>query len=514
MRYTAIVFVSLLVTAAMTGPQSSVADDSRPNVLFLAVDDMNDWTGCLGGYPGKVHTPHIDRLAAAGMLFENAHCAAPVCNPSRTAVMTGLRPTTTGIYDNGRWWRPALPDVVTLPEYFARHGYHVAGAGKIYHHTPGFNPPGQWDEYFAQVFDDAWHRPKPGDAFPVRGVHWPEGFPLNGLENVRTGSRPPANAKEFDWGPLKKTDAQTGDGQAASWAVEFLKKQHEKPFFLAVGIFRPHMPWYAPQKYFDRYPLEQIRLPEVPEDDLQDVPAPGRKIAGYRGDEWEYVKKQLQWRRCVQAYLASISFADAMVGRILEALQQSPHQENTIVVLWSDHGWHLGEKHHWHKFTLWEEATRVPLIVVAPGLTQKQQRCAAPVSLMDLYPTLVDLCRLPPRKDLDGESLRPWLADASKSRTRPALTTHGRGNHSLRTARFRYIHYADGSEELYDHQTDPHEWKNLAGDPALAETRQRIKQWLPQKEAMPAPGKAAYKFHPARYEWTPRPQNTPKTPSR
>ena len=204
---------------------------------------------------------------------------------------------------------------VTLPEYFAKHGYHVAGAGKVYHHTPGFNPPEQWDEYFAQVFDDPWHRPGPGDAFPVRGIHWPKGFPLCDLENVRVGQRPPLNPKEFDWGPVNKDDEEMGDGQAVKWATEFLGREHDEPFFLAVGVFRPHLPWYAPQEYFDLYPLDRIVLPEVPADDLSDVPAAGRKIAKYRGDEWAYLKQQRRWIDAVQAYLASISFADAMVGR-------------------------------------------------------------------------------------------------------------------------------------------------------------------------------------------------------
>ena len=509
--YTAIVVVALSVLAVVA-PLPAAAEQSRPNVVFLAVDDMNDWIGCLQGYAGKVHTPHIDRLAGQGMLFENAHCPAPVCNPSRTAVMTGLRPTTTGIYDNGRWWRPALPDVVTLPEYFAKHGYHVAGAGKVYHHTPGFNPPGQWHEYFTQVFDDPWHRPDPGDALPVRGIHWPNGFPLNGLENVRVGRRPPLNPKEFDWGPLNKDDEEMGDGRAVKWATEFLRQEHDKPFFLAVGIFRPHLPWYAPREHFDRYPLDRIVLPEVPADDLNDVPAAGRKIAEYRGDEWEYLKQQRRWKEAVQAYLASISFADAMVGKVVAALDESRYSDNTIVVLWSDHGWHLGEKHHWHKFTLWEEATRVPLVIVAPGVTDKQTRTTVPVGLIDLYPTLIDLCRLPRKEDLDGESLRRWLLDGSKPRKRPALTTHGRGNHSLRTQRYRYIRYADGSEELYDHRTDPHEWKNLAGNADFAQTVEQIKQWLPRAEAKPAPGKAAYNFNPARYEWTRRAKSGPKTP--
>lgn len=481
--------------------RNTAVADTRPNVLFIAVDDMNDWVGCLGGYSDNVHTPNIDRLARRGMLFENAHCAAPVCNPSRTAVLTGLRPTTSGVYDNGRWWRPALPGVATLPEQFAMNGYRVEGGGKLFHHTPGFNPPQQWHFYFDQVFDDPWHRAKPGDALPVKTLAFPSGFPLCGLENVRTGKRPPLNPREFDWGPLDQDDLAMGDGQMVAWAEQFLEKRHDKPFFLATGIFRPHLPWYAPRKYFDLYPLDEIALPKVPEDDLDDIPPAGHKMAEYRGDEWKYVKDQGRWRECVQAYLASISFADALVGRLLDALDRSPHAKNTIVVLWSDHGWHLGEKHHWHKFTLWEEATRVPLIIAAPMVTKAGSRSAQPVSLIDLYPTLIELCDLSRNERLDGVSLVPLLHDAAAKSKRPAVTSHGRGNHSVRSQRFRYIRYADGSEELYDHRADPHEWTNLAGLAEHNQLKHELARWIPKDEVKPAPSKRAYDFDPVRYIW-------------
>jgi len=491
-----------VVFACLSG--ISVAADARPNVLFIAVDDMNDWVGCLGGYGGEVHTPHIDRLAARGLLFENAHCAAPVCNPSRTAILTGLRPSTSGVYDNDRWWRPALPDVVTLPEHFAQNGYQVAGGGKLYHHSPGFNPPGQWHRYFPQVFDDAWHRPAPGEALPVSRAAWPKGFPLCELENVRLERKPPANPLEFDFGPFDKTDLEMGDGQMVTWAQQFLAQQHDGPFFLAAGIFRPHLPWYAPRKYFEMYPLEAIVLPTVPDDDLDDIPEAGRQIATYRGDEWLYLKEQNRWRHAVQAYLASITFADALVGQLLAALDESEYAENTIVVLWSDHGWHLGEKHHWHKFTLWERATRVPLVITAPGVTKAGTRSTKPVNLIDLYPTLVDLCGLPANERLDGVNLKPLLRDPQSKWDRPSLTTLSRGNHSLRTERYRYIRYADGSEEFYDHQSDPNEWRNLAGLEQHAPLKQQLSEWFPENEAQAAPNKGAYRFDPVEYTWTPK----------
>ena len=479
--------------------------ECHPNVLFISVDDMNDWVGCLGGYAAEVHTPNIDKLAARGMLFRNAHCPAPVCNPSRTAILTGLRPSTTGIYDNGAWWRPALPDVVSLPECFQQGGYLVAGGGKVFHHTPGFNPPEQWNEYFLQVFDDHWHRPGPLDTVPIKGIHWPAGFPLNELPNVRTTKRPPANPKEFDWGAMSKSDREMGDGQMVDWAKRFLMQSHDQPFFLAAGIFRPHLPWYAPKKYFDLYPLDEVELPVVPENDLADIPTAGQKMAEYRGDEWEYLKANNHWRKAVQAYLASISFADAMVGKLLTALEKSPYRDNTIIVLWSDHGWHLGEKHHWHKFTLWEEATRVPLVVNVPNLTKAGHTCDRAVSLIDLYPTLVDLCGLDTPNNLDGQSLLPLLNDPQFQPDRTALITHGRGNHAVRSQNRRYIRYADNSEELYDHRIDPHEWTNLAADTEYGDIKSLLRAQIPVNNAPQAAGKSRYKFDPKSYTWRTKP---------
>ena len=493
-------FGSLCVSQALSA--QNIADGTRPNVLFIAVDDLNDWVGCLGGYGGTVHTPNIDRLAARGVLFTNAHCAAPVCNASRTAVMTGLRPSTSGIYANGSWWRPALPRVVTLPQWFARERYRVVGGGKVFHHTPGFNPPDQWHHYFDQVFDDPWHRAKPGQALPVRGLNWPEGFPLNRLENVRRGVRPPLNPREFDWGAMDRDDLKMGDGRMVAWAEKFLRKKHDRPFFLAAGIFRPHLPWYAPKKYFAMYPPEKVVLPKVKDNDLDDVPPAGRKMASARGDEWRLLKQKRRWREATAAYLASISFADALVGRLIAALDDGGHAENTVVVLWSDHGWHLGEKHHWHKQTLWEEATRVPLVVIAPGVTKPGGHCPRPVSLIDLYPTLIELCGLKPNERLDGQSLVPLLKRPTATREQPALTTRGRGNHAIRSERYRYIRYADGSEELYDHRTDPNEWTNLAESADHAEAKKALARWLPKRDAINALPKSAFRFDPRTYRWT------------
>lgn len=473
------------------------------NVLFIALDDMNDWISSLGGYSGKVHTPNFDRLGSKGITFTNAHSPSTVCNPSRTAILTGLQPSTTGIYSNGQWWRPALPDVVTLPEYFRANGYHVEGGGKIFHHTLGNNPPDLWDHYHPQVQDSPWHYNYlvPGQHTSKKGVHWPEGFPLNGIGNVKQGKRPPANYREFDWGPFDNADLDMGDGRMVQWAIDFLKKAHAKPFFLAAGIYRPHLPWYVPRKYFDMYPLNQIKLPEVKDHDLNDVPPTGRKMAEARRADFELVKKNGQYKETVRAYLASITFADALVGFLLDALENSSYRDNTIIVVWSDHGWHLGEKQSWHKRTLWERATHVPFFIVAPGITRPGSICHRTVNLIDVYPTLIDLCGLKGNENLDGISLLPLLENPEADWKYPSVTTLGCGNHAVRSERWRYIRYNDGTEELYDCVNDSNEWTNLADDSKYDSIKRQLAQWLPKSDAPSAPSKGAYHFDPNTYSW-------------
>ncbi|MGH9722646.1 MAG: sulfatase, partial [Bryobacteraceae bacterium] len=359
---------------------TAIGQTNRPNVLLLSVDDMNDWVGCLG-HRG-VHTPHIDALARRGVLFSNAHCAAPLCNPSRTALLTGLRPSTTGIYNNEQYWRPNLPGVVSLPAYFKQNGYHVAGAGKVFHHVAGFNSPADWDEFELQVFDDPWYRRPEWYPWNKR-VPAPPGHPFNGLHGFQG---------EFDWGVLPQPESGYGDMNAVNWGGRFLDRKHAKPFFLAVGLWHPHIPMFAPQNYFDLYPENKIAMPEVPESDLDDVPPAGKKMAAARQEEHDRIAREGKWRDAVRAYLASISFADAMVGRLLSMLGKSPYAGNTIVVFWSDNGWHLGEKRHWHKSTLWERSTHVPMILAGPGMRAIGQTRTQPVNLLDLYPTLVEMC--------------------------------------------------------------------------------------------------------------------------
>ncbi len=474
---------------ATSAAGATAAPARKPNVLMIGVDDMNDWVGCLGGYPG-VRTPHIDRLARMGALFQNAHCAAPVCNPSRTAVFTGRAPSTTGIYDNEQYWRPALPGLRTMPEYFRQQGYHAAGAGKVFHHVAGFNPPDQWDEFQLQQFDDPWYRR--AEWYPwVKKEPTPAAYPYNGIQDF---------AGEFDWGVLPKSESEYGDMRAVEWAGDFLKRKHQKPFFAAVGLWHPHIPMFAPREYFDMYPRDRVNLPVTPEDDLDDVPAQGKKFADARRDEFERIVKDGKWRDMVQAYLACITFADTMVGKILDFLNTSAHARNTIVVFWSDNGWHLGEKRHVHKSTLWQRSTHVPLIVAGPGVRAHGTARAQPVSLLDLYPTLLDLCGLPANALNEGVSLKPQLQNSAAPHD-PVVTTYWPGNHSVRDERWRYTRYNDGAEELFDEPADKNEFHNLAGIPAHQATKQRLARYMPAVSAKPTPERSAYDFSFADYSY-------------
>ena len=428
---------------------------AQPNVLFIAMDDLNDWIGCLGGHPQTI-TPNLDRLAASGVLFTNAHCPAPACNPSRSAIFSGRAPNKSGLYDNRQQMREVMPDDIILPQYFRNHGYHAAGSGKLLHY---FIDAGSWDEYF----------PKAESENPFPQTFYPAERPVN----LKRGG--PWQYVETDWAALDVTDEEFGgDWSVSKWIGEQLSRKHDKPFFLGCGLYRPHEPWFVPKKYFEPFPLESIQLPPgYRENDLDDVPAAGQRAA--RNRYFAHIQEQGQWKQGIQGYLASIHFADAMLGRVLDALESGPNANNTIVVLWSDHGWQLGEKEHWQKFTPWRAVTRVPLMVRVPGGvsqalpsgTQAGSVCDAPVNLLSLFPTLLDLCKLPAKPDNDGPSLLPLLIDpAAAYWDRDSVTFLSEPNSYAVSGRtHRYIHYADGSEELYDIQNDPHEWSNLAAQP-------------------------------------------------
>ena len=364
----------IIVGVLLTHPVEAA---KHPNVLMISVDDMNDWTSVLGGYGGKVHTPNLERLAKRAVNFTNAHTASPVCCPSRTALLLGRRPSSTGIYNNGQWWRPHLPDAISLPMCFRQNGYRAFGAGKVFHHTAGFNPPDQWDDFHRLTFrDDPWFRGHRLNYPWSKPTPNPKGYPCSGM----TGT-----PHEGDWGVIPGlAEADYDDANTVDYAINVLGRKQDRPFFLACGIFRPHLPWYAPQRFFDLYPLADIRLPETRANDLEDIPAEGRALSARRRNEFLHIKKHGKWKEAIRAYLASISFADAQLGRVLDALEQSLHHRNTIIVFWSDHGWHLGEKNHWHKSTLWEEATRIPYLISAPGVTLGNTRCSRPVDTLSI----------------------------------------------------------------------------------------------------------------------------------
>lgn len=440
---------------------------TRPNVLFIAIDDLNDWIGVMGGHPQSL-TPNLDALAASSIMFDNAHCAAPACNPSRSAIFTGRSPHRTGIYTNATGMRDVLPEVELLPKLFSRHGYHSSGSGKMLHY---FIDAQSWDEYFPAA--------KTENPFP-RTLE-PKSRPIS---LVRGG---PWQYVETDWGPLDASDEEAGgDYLVADWVSRQLAQPHDdKPFFLACGLYRPHEPWFVPKKYFEPFPLESIQLPPGYKiDDLDDVPRPGQALA--RNRYYKHIVEQDQWKQAIQGYLASIHYADAMLGIVLKSLAESPHADNTIVVLWSDHGWHLGEKEHWQKYTAWRACTRVPLMIRvpkgAPGLTTgtTPARCDQPVNLLSLAPTLLELCGLPAESDHDGPSLIPLLNDPQSEWPHVSLTyLQDPGSYGLSEQDWRLVHYANGDEELYQIKSDPFEWHNLANDPAHAARRNEMRQRAP-----------------------------------
>lgn len=479
---TALLISSLLINLHANAQINRTSE--TPNILFIAVDDMNDWVGFMNGHPGmKIHTPNLDRFAAASMIFTNAHTPAPACAPTRAAILTGVHHARSGAehvhWGDGPKWREfeALKEVETLEQFFKNRGYKTLGAGKIYHsQAPPWAPtsqvePANWDFYY----------PSPYISHPYQ-IRAPEEviYP----SEVDNKNRPGDNGW-WTWGPIPVEDEKMADYHVVDWAKYQLKQKHDKPFFLAAGVWKPHDPWEVPQKYFDMYPLENIVLPEVKKDDLEDAFDHGRR--------WiqKWVVDNDQWEKVVQSYAASITFADVMLGRLLDAFADSEYADNTIVVLWSDHGMHMGEKENIEKFTLWERSTRVPLIISVPGLTVAGSKCHQPVSLMDLYPTLVDLAGFDPPSHLDGSSLLPQIQDPSTI-TSPVISSYKFDwsdnpiiGHAVRSMQYRYIYYPEiNLEELYDHETDPNEWNNIAYKKAnkkiIKAHRQTLLKMLPE----------------------------------
>ena len=436
---------------------SHAKDTHKPNVLLIAVDDLNDWVGCLGGHP-QTFTPNIDRLADRGMLFSNAHCQGTMCNPSRISLLWGRRPSSTGFYDN-RYSISKEPEFlkqhVNLPTHFAANGYKTISAGKIFHtgrHSQIEGPrAGQWRKGLD------------------RKVH-------SGPQNKWHGI--------WDFGPQDYEESKFTDHITATWVADQLGKDFAKPFLLACGFYRPHVPFFPPRRVYESF--KDVKLPEVVEDDWKDIPDAARKVSmsNPKIPVHEWMKQENRWQLAVHAYLASVRWTDEQIGRVLDALDQGPHAKDTIVVLFSDHGYHLGEKQRWSKFSLWERTTRVPLIISVPnGIKGRSEQ---PVELLSIYPTLIDLCKLTENPKLEGVSLQPLLENPEVKWNHVAISTLGQNNHAVRDRRWRYVRYADGSEELYDHQNDPHEWTNLAKgepNPSHAKVIVRLKKRLPKTNA-------------------------------
>lgn len=482
-----VLFVGIILMSSL-----SVFGQSQPNVLFIAVDDLSNALGCYGDLLAK--TPHIDRLAATGVNFERAYNQLPLCNPTRASVMTGLRPDTIKVYDLDEHFRTAVPDAVTLSQAFMAAGYTSQRVGKIYHYnvpasigTDGFDDPPSWQQTFNPKGRDKDDEALIFNAEPHRKI-----------------------SAALSWLAAEGTDEEQTDGMIATKAIELIRQKRDKPFFIAAGFFRPHTPYVAPKKYFDLYPLDQIRLPYAPEGDRDDIPtaafAHNCPVPNYGLDE-------LTLRKAVQAYYACVSFIDAQVGRMLDALEKEGLAENTIVVFWSDHGYHLGEHNGiWQKRTLFEQGARAPLIIRAPGMAGNGQGCRRIVEFVDIYPTLLDVAGVPTpvlREKLAGRSLKPllenplaqWNGAAITQILRPsddrlAAPVMGR---SIRTARWRYSDWAEGAAgvELYDHYADPMEFNNLAVDPdsAARAVMKRLKGILEKKASGKVP---TTPFNPAR----------------
>ena len=453
-------FVGAVIASATT---SARAEPDQPmNVLLLIVDDLNTWLlQDPTRYAGKVVAPNIQRLAKQGVLFHNAYTASPVCSPSRTAFLSGVAPWKSGVSRNGVKVGDSnvLKGVPSLFRTFQDQGYWIAKFGKVSH---GYDVGVTYDASMN-------HKRTPP----------PPGAPLNGIARSASGK-----VTERDWGATHLDESEMSDTRLADAAVEAIRREHDKPFFISCGLFHPHYPWYVPQKYLDMYPLDQIKLPPINPDDLNDVPAYGRQLVNVGWDE--KIREHGLIRDAIRGYLASVTFSDAHMGRVLKALDDSPHRDNTVVVLISDHGFHLGEKQQWTKATLWEEATDSVMLFRVPGVTQPNQVCRRPVSLLDIYPTLVDLIGIEMPDHLDGHTLLPLLKDVRAPRSQPAVTVYD-GHISVRAETARFIRYWDGTTELYDRTSDPHEWINQTDNPSLADLKTTMASYLPAADEVVEP---------------------------
>ena len=449
------------------------------NVLFISVDDLNDWVGCMGGNPQAI-TPNLDRLAKQqAMVMNKAYAPSTVCCPSRSSILTGKRTATTGVYGNGQNIKnaPKAKDLITLPEYFGQNGYYTLSAGKIFHKHPTADglDEGQW----------AFHEcVTPTGGGGKDGLAWVKSPPATDGKSSEKG-------EEFRWGATNAPVEKTKDYLASKWAAEQFNRDFDgKPFFLALGISKPHLPWEVPQQFFDLYPLETFKTVELVRDDLDDVVGKNGKSLFRPDPRFLAADAANLHKEAQRAYLANVSYVDYCLGVVFDALNQSKYAKNTIIMIWGDHGWHLSEKMKYGKTDLWEESARVPFIVSVPGLTPANFKSDAVVNLLDMYPTLLELCGLPAYAENEGRSFAPLLKNPQLEWNYPTLTTYQFKNHSLTDGRYRYTWYggkADGAEELYDHSADPMEHKNLANIPEYKAIIAGFQKYLPTNNEPDSP---------------------------
>ncbi|MEX1117201.1 MAG: sulfatase [Terrimicrobiaceae bacterium] len=449
---TCAVLTAALPLVGMVAPTVFAAESEarRPNVLFIVIDDLNDWVGALDGHPNAL-TPNIDRLARKGVVFLDAHASSPICGPSRAALLSGIRASTSGLHDNLTSFtdHPKLVENENLPQFFKRLGYRTYGAGKVFH------------EYYPQFWDESTDK---GPRMYKAGQPKQNGLEIAGI---------------FDWGPLDLPEEKFDDYRVAQWAIDKINAPGDAPFFLACGIYLPHLPYYAPRAYFDKFPIEDIARPEIKPGDTDDLP---KKALSIVYNKYQDVIRE--WGSeihldAARAYMACTNFADAQVGRVLDALKASGKADSTIVVLFGDNGVHHGQKNYWHKDTLWRQSTRVPLVIYVPGMAGNGTPTTRVASLIDIYPTLADLLGVEAPQHLEGRSLKPLLENPQQDWPYSVVTNRRPGEYAIRNGKWCYINYGSGSEELYDRVKDPQEWTNLANQPEFAEIKTQLSKEAP-----------------------------------
>ena len=447
----------------------------KPNILFIAIDDLNDWVSPLEGNKQAI-TPNMDKLTKSGaMVFKNGVTPAPICGPSRSAILSGFLPSTSGVYGNAHnmLYSEVVQQNPTLLEYFSMNGYHTLSNGKIFHKHGTKN--GKTD-FGAWAFDEfARARRYNKDGVDKKYVTSAKAGAINGVVKPEFKQK----KAKLSWGPTKDKFEKTVDFAVADWARKQLQRDFDKPFFMSVGFIKPHLPWFVPKEFFDMYDINKIDDLIIKEDDLADITNAQGKQKFKATAEYKWIKKHNLSKEATRAYLANVSYVDKCLGIVMDALEKSGHADNTIIVIWGDHGWHLGEKQRYLKNTLWSEAVKPPFFVKLPGM-KKTIISDKPVSLLDLYPTLISLANLPKKDNLDGHDFSKLLKNPSSNWEYPGITVSADGT-SVLTEKLHYIQYLSGEEELYDIVNDPHEWNNLIKDSSYQKEIKELKKWIPKK---------------------------------